>query len=74
MDTSLPRPSVSVSVRHADSTQDHGKEKLPLDCSSSPDNRTDHQPLKTHRRPWGWTCNGVFLPLEVRPEMPVSYR
>lgn len=25
-------------------------------------------------RPWGWTIHGVFVPLQVRPEMPFGYR
>jgi len=31
------------------------------------------QPLAP-RRPWGITCNGVFIPLEVTPDMPLAYR
>jgi len=28
---------------------------------------------KPEKKPWGWTINGVFIPLEVREGMPSAY-
>ena len=53
-----------------------GKENPPLEsspCNSASLHLRGTILAPTHR-PWGWTCNGVFIPLEVRPEMPISYR
>jgi hypothetical protein len=68
MDSLLPHTTPKLSPSPSLS---HGKETAPCNRAGKPVLQTSLAP--THR-PWGWTCNGVFIPLEVRPEMPISYR
>jgi hypothetical protein len=49
-------------------------QKYDVKQTTEPSSCSSVNPYHLEKKPWGWTCNGVFIPLEVLPEMPLAYR